>query len=165
MQVLTALLENGHQDDNGTRETLSLKFPPQSQDTCSWQTCNPGICCVHRMDQQPCREHICDYAAVFSITDHSIAVFSCFHRYLYLLFSDDDLLSLEDWVFNTEAHPLPIIRKSCLQEEAIQEKTVSEWKWTTTETVTDVIAHVHAVTRILLIQRRFRVFSGACIEL
>lgn len=31
MQVLTALLENGHQDDNGTRETLSLKFPPQSQ--------------------------------------------------------------------------------------------------------------------------------------
>ncbi|XP_056413058.1 mannosyl-oligosaccharide 1,2-alpha-mannosidase IA-like isoform X2 [Hyla sarda] len=29
-------------------------------------------------------------------------------KYLYLLFSDDDLLSLEDWVFNTEAHPLPI---------------------------------------------------------
>uniref|UniRef100_A0A8C9YX58 alpha-1,2-Mannosidase n=1 Tax=Sander lucioperca TaxID=283035 RepID=A0A8C9YX58_SANLU len=35
-------------------------------------------------------------------------------KYLYLLFSDDDLLPLEDWVFNTEAHPLPIIRKSCL---------------------------------------------------
>uniref|UniRef100_A0A3Q1AWN2 alpha-1,2-Mannosidase n=1 Tax=Amphiprion ocellaris TaxID=80972 RepID=A0A3Q1AWN2_AMPOC len=33
-------------------------------------------------------------------------------KYLYLLFSDDDLLPLEDWVFNTEAHPLPIIRKS-----------------------------------------------------
>uniref|UniRef100_A0A8C5G8J5 alpha-1,2-Mannosidase n=1 Tax=Gouania willdenowi TaxID=441366 RepID=A0A8C5G8J5_GOUWI len=31
-------------------------------------------------------------------------------KYLYLLFSDDDLLSLEDWVFNTEAHPLPIIQ-------------------------------------------------------
>nr|XP_008263874.3 mannosyl-oligosaccharide 1,2-alpha-mannosidase IC [Oryctolagus cuniculus] len=29
-------------------------------------------------------------------------------KYLYLLFSDDDVLSLEDWVFNTEAHPLPI---------------------------------------------------------
>ncbi|KAE8624531.1 hypothetical protein XENTR_v10005977 [Xenopus tropicalis] len=29
-------------------------------------------------------------------------------KYLYLLFSEDDLLSLEDWVFNTEAHPLPI---------------------------------------------------------
>lgn len=30
------------------------------------------------------------------------------HRYLYLLFSEDDTLSLEDWVFNTEAHPLPV---------------------------------------------------------
>nr|XP_040145094.1 mannosyl-oligosaccharide 1,2-alpha-mannosidase IC [Ictidomys tridecemlineatus] len=29
-------------------------------------------------------------------------------RYLYLLFSEDDTLSLEDWVFNTEAHPLPV---------------------------------------------------------
>ncbi|XP_050932326.1 mannosyl-oligosaccharide 1,2-alpha-mannosidase IA isoform X1 [Lates calcarifer] len=47
-------------------------------------------------------------------------------KYLYLLFSDDDLLPLEDWVFNTEAHPLPIIRKSCLQDEATQDKTVSE---------------------------------------
>uniref|UniRef100_A0A9J7X461 alpha-1,2-Mannosidase n=1 Tax=Cyprinus carpio carpio TaxID=630221 RepID=A0A9J7X461_CYPCA len=37
-------------------------------------------------------------------------------KYLYLLFSDDDLLPLEDWVFNTEAHPLPVIRKTCLQE-------------------------------------------------
>ncbi|XP_016395984.1 mannosyl-oligosaccharide 1,2-alpha-mannosidase IC-like [Sinocyclocheilus rhinocerous] len=37
-------------------------------------------------------------------------------KYLYLLFSDDDLLPLEDWVFNTEAHPLPVIRKRCLQE-------------------------------------------------
>ncbi|XP_067456986.1 mannosyl-oligosaccharide 1,2-alpha-mannosidase IA isoform X1 [Thunnus thynnus] len=47
-------------------------------------------------------------------------------KYLYLLFSDDDLLPLEDWVFNTEAHPLPIIRKICLQDEATQDKTVSE---------------------------------------
>ncbi|XP_068125055.1 mannosyl-oligosaccharide 1,2-alpha-mannosidase IC isoform X2 [Hyperolius riggenbachi] len=31
-------------------------------------------------------------------------------KYLYLLYSEDDLLSLEDWVFNTEAHPLPISR-------------------------------------------------------
>ena len=29
-------------------------------------------------------------------------------KYLYLLFSDDDLISLDQWVFNTEAHPLPI---------------------------------------------------------
>ncbi|XP_074539849.1 mannosyl-oligosaccharide 1,2-alpha-mannosidase IA isoform X2 [Halichoeres trimaculatus] len=47
-------------------------------------------------------------------------------KYLYLLFSDDDLLPLEDWVFNTEAHPLPIVRKNCLQDEATQDKTVSE---------------------------------------
>ena len=29
-------------------------------------------------------------------------------KYLYLLFSDDELIPLTDWVFNTEAHPLPI---------------------------------------------------------
>ncbi|KAF3425068.1 hypothetical protein E2986_03870 [Frieseomelitta varia] len=28
--------------------------------------------------------------------------------YLYLLFSDDDLINLNDWVFNSEAHVLPI---------------------------------------------------------
>ncbi|XP_030894217.1 mannosyl-oligosaccharide 1,2-alpha-mannosidase IB [Leptonychotes weddellii] len=30
-------------------------------------------------------------------------------RYLYLLFSSDDLLPLDHWVFNTEAHPLPVL--------------------------------------------------------
>ncbi|KAF7691971.1 mannosyl-oligosaccharide 1,2-alpha-mannosidase IA isoform X1 [Silurus meridionalis] len=39
-------------------------------------------------------------------------------KYLYLLFSDDDLLPLDDWVFNTEAHPLPIVRRSCLEEHS-----------------------------------------------
>jgi mannosyl-oligosaccharide alpha-1,2-mannosidase len=29
-------------------------------------------------------------------------------KYLYLLFSDDSLLSFDYWVFNTEGHPLPI---------------------------------------------------------
>ncbi|KAL6033923.1 hypothetical protein STEG23_007198, partial [Scotinomys teguina] len=29
-------------------------------------------------------------------------------KYLYLLFSEDNVLSPEDWVFNTEAHPLPV---------------------------------------------------------
>lgn len=41
-------------------------------------------------------------------------------KYLYLLFSDDDLLPLEDWVFNTEAHPLPIVRRSCQQSHVTQ---------------------------------------------
>lgn len=47
-------------------------------------------------------------------------------RYLYLLFSDDDLLPLDDWVFNTEAHPLPIIRRNCQQGGATQEQPLSE---------------------------------------
>jgi len=29
-------------------------------------------------------------------------------KYLYLLFSDESVISLDHWVFNTEAHPLPI---------------------------------------------------------
>ncbi|XP_063907218.1 mannosyl-oligosaccharide alpha-1,2-mannosidase IA isoform X2 [Zophobas morio] len=29
-------------------------------------------------------------------------------KYLYLLFSDDSLLSFDNWVFNTEGHPFPI---------------------------------------------------------
>ncbi|KAF4517999.1 hypothetical protein B566_EDAN012757 [Ephemera danica] len=29
-------------------------------------------------------------------------------KYLYLLFSDDNVVPLDQWVFNTEAHPLPI---------------------------------------------------------
>ena len=30
-------------------------------------------------------------------------------KYLYLLFSEDDVVPLDKWVFNTEAHPLPIV--------------------------------------------------------
>ena len=29
-------------------------------------------------------------------------------KYLYLLFTEDSYFDLKDWVFNTEAHPLPI---------------------------------------------------------
>lgn len=32
-------------------------------------------------------------------------------KYLYLIFSEDSLIPLDHWVFNTEAHPLPIIGK------------------------------------------------------
>ena len=35
-------------------------------------------------------------------------IFRFLFQYLYLLFSDDELISLDQWVFNTEAHPLPI---------------------------------------------------------
>lgn len=30
-------------------------------------------------------------------------------KYLYLLFSPDDLIPLSQWVLNTEAHPLPVL--------------------------------------------------------
>jgi len=33
-------------------------------------------------------------------------------KYLYLLFTDDDLIPLDQWVFNTEAHPLPVLHWS-----------------------------------------------------
>jgi mannosyl-oligosaccharide alpha-1,2-mannosidase len=29
-------------------------------------------------------------------------------KYLYLLFDDKDTIPLDKWVFNTEAHPLPV---------------------------------------------------------
>ncbi len=41
-----------------------------------------------------------------SFCDNNCYFFS--FQYLYLLFSDDELVSLDQWVFNTEAHPLPI---------------------------------------------------------
>ncbi len=31
-------------------------------------------------------------------------------KYLYLLFSDQQEFDLKQWVFNTEAHPMPIYR-------------------------------------------------------
>lgn len=33
-------------------------------------------------------------------------------KYLYLIFTDDNILSFDDWVFNTEAHPLPILKQN-----------------------------------------------------
>lgn len=32
-------------------------------------------------------------------------------KYLYLLFSPPSVISLDDWVFNTEAHPLRIVTR------------------------------------------------------
>ena len=29
-------------------------------------------------------------------------------KYLYLIFEEDNVVSLDEWVFNTEAHPFPI---------------------------------------------------------
>lgn len=38
---------------------------------------------------------------------------------MYLLFSDDSLLPLDEWVFNTEAHPLPIKGNNALYRQAL----------------------------------------------
>jgi Glycosyl hydrolase family 47 len=38
-------------------------------------------------------------------------------KYLFLLFSDDDLVPLDRWVFNTEAHPLPVFQWSEWERE------------------------------------------------
>ncbi|KAA0184403.1 hypothetical protein HAZT_HAZT005372 [Hyalella azteca] len=39
-------------------------------------------------------------------------------KYLYLIFSDDSLISLDEWVFNTEAHPIPILNKNSFYRAA-----------------------------------------------
>ncbi|KAF8889328.1 glycoside hydrolase [Infundibulicybe gibba] len=38
-------------------------------------------------------------------------------KYLYLLFSDQDLVPLETWVFNTEAHPFPVFEWTPREKE------------------------------------------------
>lgn len=57
------------------------------------------------------------YASVQNVNDvkpkHRDSLESFFFaetlKYLYLIFSDDSVISLDSWVFNTEAHPLPIV--------------------------------------------------------
>ena len=38
-------------------------------------------------------------------------------KYLYLLFSDVDLIPLDRWVLNTEAHPLPVFEWATWEKE------------------------------------------------
>jgi len=37
-------------------------------------------------------------------------------KYLYLLFSPPSVISLDEWVFNTEAHPLRIVTRNSHEE-------------------------------------------------
>ena len=39
-------------------------------------------------------------------------------KYLYLLFDDTNSFKLDEWVFNTEAHPLPIFSWTAKEREA-----------------------------------------------
>lgn len=43
-------------------------------------------------------------------------------KYLYLIFSDPDVISLDDYVFNTEAHPLKIAKPPAHDEGKSQEE-------------------------------------------
>ena len=47
-------------------------------------------------------------------------------KYLYLLYSDSELLSLDLWVFNTEAHPLPVKGTNSLYRPAKEEEEEEE---------------------------------------
>uniref|UniRef100_A0A8C7GKR4 alpha-1,2-Mannosidase n=1 Tax=Oncorhynchus kisutch TaxID=8019 RepID=A0A8C7GKR4_ONCKI len=42
-------------------------------------------------------------------------------KYLYLLFSSDDLMPLESWVFNTEAHPLPVLAQTIVEWRGLEQ--------------------------------------------
>lgn len=37
-------------------------------------------------------------------------------KYLYLTFSEDTVIPLDKWVFNTEAHPLPVLGSQTIKE-------------------------------------------------
>lgn len=45
-------------------------------------------------------------------------------KYFVLLFGDDELLSLDDYVLNTEAHPLPVFAPKA---EWVAERPEAEW--------------------------------------
>ena len=47
-------------------------------------------------------------------------------KYLYLIFSSDDLIPLNEWVFNTEAHPLPVLSSIEAQRAGITIGGVSQ---------------------------------------
>ena len=40
-------------------------------------------------------------------------------KYLFLLFTDEDLVPLDQWVFSTEAHPLPVFHWSEWEKERL----------------------------------------------
>ncbi|KAJ2930958.1 hypothetical protein H1R20_g6105, partial [Candolleomyces eurysporus] len=57
-------------------------------------------------------------------------------KYLYLLFIDDDIISSEYWVFNTEAHPLPIFDWTPWEKQAYGLNTTATSTTAATSTTT-----------------------------
>ena len=66
---------------------------------------------VQQLDEMPRYYFILFYFILF-ITLALNPVYSWFLaetlKYLYLLFDDTDSFKLDEWVFNTEGHPLPV---------------------------------------------------------
>ncbi|XP_042230431.1 mannosyl-oligosaccharide alpha-1,2-mannosidase IA-like [Homarus americanus] len=52
-------------------------------------------------------------------------IFAETFKYLYLIFSDDSLLSLDEWVLNTEAHPIPVDGNNAFYRKA--QETENQW--------------------------------------
>ena len=48
-------------------------------------------------------------------------------KYLYLLFSPSDVISLDEWVFNTEAHPIRVVSRDPKEESGNQQKGESTY--------------------------------------
>jgi hypothetical protein len=62
----------------------------------------------HQLETQPSCA-VARRSSLAVLTTVAAAVASPMNRYLFLLFGDDPtVLPLDQWVFNTEAHPLPI---------------------------------------------------------
>lgn len=48
-------------------------------------------------------------------------------KYFYLIFSEPDVISLDDWLFNTQAHPFRIPKQKGLLsklKKTVEEKTI-----------------------------------------
>lgn len=69
-----------------------------------------------KIDDMPryCAAHSSIVARLTSVLSYFLAETL---KYLYLLFDDEDPISLDKWVFNTEAHPLPVFEWSTWEKE------------------------------------------------
>ncbi len=61
-------------------------------------SCGEGYCGVKDVEKVPAQHD--DVQQSFFLAESL--------KYLYLIFCDDNVLALDQWVFNTEAHPFPI---------------------------------------------------------
>eukprot|EP00042_Codosiga_hollandica_P051056 m.621215 g.621215 ORF g.621215 m.621215 type:complete len:667 (-) comp58212_c0_seq8:173-2173(-) len=61
--------------------------------------CGDGYCGIKDVDVVPAAQD--DVQQTFFLAESL--------KYLYLIFAEDNVISLDQWVFNTEAHPLPIL--------------------------------------------------------